>query len=134
MLHLLTLLAVFLLPMTAAAQSSSELDFDEMTVYDLDGPSASSIDIGAMEFYRFSNGQSVTHQQFGNMELYSSPSPGLSGKVQQFGPMGFGSWNDGTTSTRQRFGIMQFDTYQRGNQSLTCTSQRFGNQTFTSCQ
>jgi hypothetical protein len=54
--------------------------------------------------------------------------------VQSFGNQSYGNWNDGTHSTHQSFGPTQFDTYQRGNQTTRCTSQHFGDQTFTNCQ
>ena len=87
-----------------------------------------------MEFYNFNNGQSATLQRFGSMDFYSSPSPGLSGTVQSFGDQAYGQWRDDTRSTHQNFGDTQYDTYQRGNQMMRCTSQHVGNQTFTNRQ
>lgn len=128
----LTLLLLF--PMMVKAQSGSSLDFGDTTFSNFRGITGTSQQSGNMEFYNFSNGQSATSQSFGNMDFFSSPSPGLSGTVQSFGNQAYGSWNDGTSSTHQSYGNMQFDTYQRGNRITTCTSQRFGNQTFTNCQ
>jgi hypothetical protein len=68
------------------------------------------------------------------MDFYSSASPGLSGTVQSFGDQAYGQWRDDTRSTHQNFGDTQYDTYQRGNQTTRCTSQHFGNQTYTNCQ
>jgi hypothetical protein len=98
------------------------------------GLSGTSQQFGNLEFYNFNNGQSATRQHFGSMDFYSSASPGLSGTVQSFGDQAYGQWRDDTRSTHQNFGDTQYDTYQRGNQTMRCTSQHFGNQTFTNCQ
>jgi hypothetical protein len=121
-------------PQLALAQSGSAQDFGGTSFSNFGGITGTSQQFGSMEFYNFSNGQSTTRQSFGNMDFYSSTSPGLSGTVQTFGNQAYGTWNDGTTSMHQSYGNMRVDTYQGGNRTTTCTSQQFGNQTFTNCQ
>lgn len=130
----LLLSLLLLLPVSVFAQSGTSQSFGNTNFFNFDGVSGTSQQMGNTEFYNFSNGQSATRQSFGNMEMYSSPSPNLGGTVQRFSNQGFGSWNDGTRSTHQSFGNMQFDTFQRGNQTTNCTSQRIGQQTFTNCR
>ena len=131
---LLALGMLLLLPLVALAQSGSSTQFGDTTFYNYGGLSGSSQQFGDMKFYNFSNGQSATRQHFDSMDFYSSASPGLSGSVQSFGDQAYGQLRDGTQSTHQRFGDTQYDTYQRGNQTRRCTSQHFGDQTFTNCQ
>ena len=131
---LLLLVIALSLPTSALAQSSNSVEFGNTTFYNHRGLSGSSQQFGNTESYHFNNGQSATRQSFGAMDFYSSPSPGLSGTVQSFGGQAFGNWQDGTRSTHQGFGETQFDTFQHGNQITHCTSQHFGNQTFTNCR
>lgn len=131
---LLILLLVLLLPITVLAQSGNSVEFGNTTFYNYGGVSGTSQQFGNTEFYNFNNGQSATRQSFGSTDVYSSSSPGLSGTVQTFGNQSFGNWNNGTHSTHQSFGATQFDTYQRGNHTTNCTSQHFGNQTYTNCR
>jgi hypothetical protein len=125
MIFMLTLLILLFSPGLSSAQSGLALDSGEMAFYNFGNVSGSSIEMGNMEFYNFSNGQSMTRQSLGDMDFYSSTSRSLGGSVLNFGTMGFGTWNDGTTSNHMNLGGLQFDTYQRGGRTTTCTSQRF---------
>jgi len=127
-------LLIPLAPGPTFAQSGTTMQFSGTTYYNFNGITGTGQQFGNTEYYNFSNGQSATRQHFGNMDYYSSPSPGLSGTVQTSGNQAYGNWNDGTCSTQQCFGNTEYDTFQRGNQTIRCTSQQFGNQTFTNCQ
>lgn len=127
-------LLIALAPSLTFAQSGTAVEFGGTIYYNFNGITGTGQQFGNTEYYNFSNGQSATRQHFGNMDYFSSPSLGLSGNVQSFGNQAYGNWNDGTHSMHQRFGGTEYDTFQRGNQTLRCTSQQFGNQTFTNCQ
>jgi len=127
-------LLIPLAPGLTFAQSGTAMQFGGTTFYSFNGITGTGQQLGNMEYYNFSNGQSATRQHFGNMDYYSSPSPSLSGTVQTFGTQAYGNWNDGTRSMQQRFGNTEYDSLQRGNQTIRCTSQQFGSRTFTNCQ
>ncbi|MDZ4734275.1 MAG: hypothetical protein SGJ16_11905 [Nitrospirota bacterium] len=132
MLTLRVLLLFLAIPCTIQAQFI-EQDYGGIGYYSGPGVSGTRQSFGNTDSFTFSDGSATTRQSFGNIDYYSGTSPSLSGSVQRFDGLSFGTWQDGTTSTGQNLGNMGYHTFQQGGQSRTCTSQRVGNQTYTTC-
>ena len=81
----LLLLLFLLMPSVPFAQAGSSTELGDSTFYNFGGLSGSSQSIGDMEFSRFSNGVSGMRSRIGDINFYSSSTPGPSELLAAYG-------------------------------------------------
>ena len=127
---------VFLLFLIIPCFAHSQLveqDFGNLGALTGPGLSGTRQSFGNTDYFSFSDGSFTTRQSFDNTEYYIGSTPSLSGTVQRFNNLGYGTWSDGSWSLHQSFDGLSYHSFQHSDRSFTCVSQRFGNQTFTTC-